>query len=248
MNILYSHEAPETDCYDTRIVVERLCDGSTDITIIVGECGNPAAFINHNLSIAESDKIGAAICKDIIDNYTRHAARLKDKITDLENAARDMRNSNNNLLNENTALRIARISSDDKRDEYRKTIVAERIDHMAEKRAINQTHHNTHRRNDYTIEELGDRIVELENMMTDMQYNNIELQHENADLEHEVGNLRVIIAIHHRRGEIHRNKIHRLHETHTTDLATVEKLTKTNSALKHDLCEQQERWDRFVIR
>ena len=218
MNILYSHEAPETDCCDTRrIVVERLCDGSTDITIIVGECGKHVSFMNHDLSIAESDKIGAAICKDIIDNYRRHATNLKDKISDLENAARDMRNSNNNLLNENTALQIARISSDDKRDEYKETLATERIDHMADKRAINQTHHDLHRRNGCVIEELEANISDLR------------------------------CVVHERNNTI--NNVVIEHNSHSEQLyAKIEELTKTNSALKHDLCEQQERWDRFVIR
>lgn len=105
MTIIYKHEAPKTDCYDTRrIVVEHLYDGSTDITTIVCPSGNSAAFMNHNLPIAESDKLGAALCKDIIDNCRRHNTHLKDKIFDLEDTISDERYDNTVLRHKNTEL------------------------------------------------------------------------------------------------------------------------------------------------
>ena len=202
MTIIYKHEAQKTDCYDTRrIVVERLYDGSTDITTIVGECGKPAAFMRHNLSIAESDKFGATICKDIIDNYRRHAANLKDKIVDLENADREMRYRNTNLAEQVTNLKyknatLARTAFEhdneqaatidelhdkvaglqkeigdcrkacfhllDERNEYQKPLCTERADHIAEKCAINQAHHDLHKRNNSTIEELRTDNTKLE--------------------------------------------------------------------------------------
>ena len=96
---LFTHTAPETDCYDIRnISAYRLYDGSTDITISVRETDADMELMLHNLPISEADKLGVALCKDIIDNYTRHNANLKDKITDLEDADRETRYRNTNLM------------------------------------------------------------------------------------------------------------------------------------------------------
>jgi len=62
------------------------------------------AFMLHNLPTPEADKLGAALCKDIINNYKGHVVNLKDKITDLENGDREMRYRNTELQNRNAEL------------------------------------------------------------------------------------------------------------------------------------------------
>lgn len=83
-------------------VVERWNGNDIILTVNIGNVMETSS--RHNLSVAESDKLGAALCKDIIDNYTGRNSRLKDKIADLEGESRNVRYYNATLRDEKAEL------------------------------------------------------------------------------------------------------------------------------------------------
>jgi chromosome segregation ATPase len=168
------------------------------------------SMMRHNLSVAESDKLGAALCKDIIDNYTGHNSRLRDKIADLEDESRNVRYYNATLRDEKAELesmihnlrdhvrehniglqqelddcKKAFADLMNERNEYQESLILERIDHRAETGAINNWHHGIHKRDDAIIKTLGARIEHIEAM--------------NDGLEHDLETLRMVNILYQKR-------------------------------------------------
>lgn len=100
MMTIYKH-ITDTACIEA---IKRR-DGTTDIIMVRDIGTTQESVMQHTLPINECDRFGAALCKDIIDNYTGHNSRLKDKIADLEDEARNVRYDNATLRDEKTRLK-----------------------------------------------------------------------------------------------------------------------------------------------
>lgn len=172
MSLIYTHSEKPSDIYENRLLdVLRLCDGTIDITTLVREVGAGATIWRHNLSMYEAEKLGVALCKDIIENYTRrdeeHAASIDKLMETISGLLREVQ-AHKNTIENNCAeqiylqheLNYCRGQVEDlgsiieERNEYKKSLQEERIDHAAERQAANKVYHSIIRDKNFAIEKL----------------------------------------------------------------------------------------------
>lgn len=84
INTVYGH-ATDTSSIEA---VERY-DGGADIIMTCGIGTTHESMMRYALPINECDKFGAALCKDIINNYREHNDHLKQRDEDSQSAIRD---------------------------------------------------------------------------------------------------------------------------------------------------------------
>ena len=144
MSLIYTHSEKPSDIYENRLLdVLRLCDGTIDITTLVREVGAGATIWRHNLSMYEAEKLGVALCKDTIENYAGHIDDLKRKNSGLQHEIDYCRGQVEDLG-----------SIIEERNEYKKSLQEERIDHAAERQAANKVYHSIIRDKNFAIEKL----------------------------------------------------------------------------------------------
>lgn len=178
MTTIYEHETCAS-----HIVAAEQWDGSTAIIISQG-VGMYEDMIRHQLPQNECEKLGAVLCKDIIDNYKGHAADLKHReedarlmVADLESVIHELRT---NVRVSQPILRDCIVEHNDHTHQ-----LCARIEYLE---AVNKGHDD--------CKEAFFKLVDQRS----------ELEATNRGLEQDIENLRISNALYRKRWSDHENE------------------------------------------